>query len=366
MSRSYIDKRHGSPNWYIYHDYDPKTGQWQRTSTRTTDRKLADQKLAQFILKKPNREQNDQMTLVGAMLLYWEHHGQHLFQTDSIRTTMKRVVEHEPNTRVYDWPIGRQKQFAKLLGPSAGTQRRNMGIIRAAIQWCVDNGDLPTMPTVLKINATDGDGVRPFELPELQRLAEACQSEHERLFFLLCLATAPRPGATLDLTWDRLNAQTGVADYVVPGRRLTKKRRAKAPVCAPALAYLNERRSLGPIVQWNGRPLKGFKMTFRRLAKRAAVNGTAYGIRKAVAIWMRKENVPEWDVKGALGHAVGGETERYAHYRPDYMRAAADSAERLLRAVNPSWMAKYLLANNAPMSANANIFFGAAANDGSM
>jgi integrase len=282
MSRSYIDKRHGSPNWYIYHDYDPKTGQWQRTSTRTTDRKLADQKLAQFILKKPNREQNDQMTLVGAMLLYWEHHGQHLFQTDSIRTTMKRVVEHE------------------------------------------------------------------------------------RLFFLLCLATAPRPGATLDLTWDRLNAQTGVADYVVPGRRLTKKRRAKAPVCAPALAYLNERRSLGPIVQWNGRPLKGFKMTFRRLAKRAAVNGTAYGIRKAVAIWMRKENVPEWDVKGALGHAVGGETERYAHYRPDYMRAAADSAERLLRAVNPSWMAKYLLANNAPMSANANIFFGAAANDGSM
>ena len=75
--------------------------------------------------------------------------------------------------------------------------------------------------------------------------------------------------------------------------------------------------------------------------------GTAYGIRKAVSIWLRKEGVPEWDVKGMLGHAIGGETERYAHYRPEYMRAAAASVERLLRKISPPWLASYMVAEGA-------------------
>ena len=123
---------------------------------------------------------------------------------------------------------------------------------------------------------------------------------------------------------------------------MTKKRRAKAPLCAPALAYFNDRRSVGPVIQWNGRQLVGHKMTFGRIAKRAGIKGTAYGIRKAVSIWLRRESVHEWDIKGMLGHAIGGETERYAHYRPEYMRAAADAVERLVRQINPSWLSSYL------------------------
>jgi hypothetical protein len=44
-----------------------------------------------------------------------------------------------------------------------------------------------------------------------------------------------------------------------------------------------------------------------------------------------------------LGHRAGGsQTERYAHWRPEFMRAAADSLERLIRAVNPPWLASPL------------------------
>jgi hypothetical protein len=54
---------------------------------------------------------------------------------------------------------------------------------------------------------------------------------------------------------------------------------------------------------------------------------------------MRQEGVPEWDVLGMLGHRAGGsQTERYAHWRPEFMRAAAESLERLIRAVGPPWM----------------------------
>lgn len=337
----YLGKRDDSPNWYIY-EYDERTGSVKRFSTRTTDRGKAETKLAEHIIKLPQRQLISDATLVTIMLRYWEHHGQHLFARDTVRRVLGLVAEHEPETRIYAWPIPQQKEFAAKLAQKDSTRRRYMGVIRAAIQWAVDGGELPSMPAVYKVQAVDGDGVRPFTLEELGALAEACVHEHERRFYLLCLTTSPRPGATLDLTWDRLNAETGVADYVVPGRKLTKKRRAKAPVCAPALAWLNDRRGVGPIVQWNGKQLRGHKMTFARIAKRAKVDGTAYGIRKAVSIWLRKEAVHEWDVKGMLGHALGGETERYAHYRPEYMRAAAASVERLLREISPSWLASYL------------------------
>jgi integrase len=337
----YLDKRDGSPNWYIY-EYDDAAGQCKRYSTRTTDRGTAETKLAEHILKLPQRKLINDATVVWIMLRYWEHYAKDTFAVDTVRRVMGLVCEHEPTTKIYGWPIGRQKEFAAKLAQKDNTRRRYWGVVRAAIQWAVDGGELPSLPALLKVQATDGEGVRPFSLEELRRLCDGARSEHEQRFMLLMLSTAPRPAATLDLTWDRVDGESGVVDYVVPGRKVTKKRRAKAPLCQPALAFFNERRSVGPVIQWNGRQLKGYRMTFRRIASRAGVSGTAYGIRKAVSIWLRKEAVHEWDIKGMLGHAIGGETERYAHYRPEYMRAAANAVERLLREIAPSWLASYL------------------------
>lgn len=335
----YLKQRDGGI-WYIW-QYDDATGRCDKRTTGTRDRAAAEKKLAEHILKLPQRKLINDATVVWVLLRYWELYAKDIFASDTVRRVMGIAAKEIPTQRVYDWPIGAQKEFAAKLATKDSTRRRYWGVVRAAIQWAVDGGELPSLPALMKVQATDGEGVRPFTTDELGRLAEACLHEHERRFFLLTLTTGPRPGATLDLTWDRINAETGVVDYAVPGRKPTKKRRAKAPLCGPALAYLNERRSVGPVIQWNGRQLGHHKMTFGRIAERAKVTGTAYGIRKAVSIWLRKEGVHEWDIKGMLGHAIGGETERYAHYRPEYMRAAADSVERLLRQICPSWLSSY-------------------------
>jgi integrase len=334
----YLKPRKDNGIYYIW-EYDAATGECRKFSTRTRDPEAAQKKFAEHIIKLPKQEFAG-ITVVTIMLRYYEHHGQQAFSKSTVRTVMRRVVDLEPETRLDEFSPARQKEFCRRLNVSPSTQRRYHGIVRAAAQWSFDNGDIPQMPAFYKPVASDGEGVRPFELPELRALFGAAVHEHERRFLLLCLSTAPRPGATLDLTWDRIKNR--VANYIVPGRRKTKKRRAIAPLCDTAAAYLEAHRSIGPVIQFKGRQLKGFKMTFRRLAKRAGVVGTAYGIRKAVSIWMRKEGVPEWDIKGMLAHRIGGETERYAHYRPEYMRAAADSVEHLLREICPGWLASYL------------------------
>lgn len=341
----YLKQREENGIWYIW-QYDEQTGQCQRFSTRTRDRGAADKKLAEHIIKLPQQQFAD-ITLIQIMLRYYEHYGKQRFSRDTIRRVIGLVAEYEPETRLYDFNIARQTTFARHCGKTMSTQRRYMGIVRAATQWSFDREEIPTMPAFVKIVAQDNEGVEPFTIDELRALFAAAEHDRERFLLLLCLSNAPRPGAAVDLTWDRINAETGVVDYNMPGRERTKKRRARAPLPDLARAYLEAHRSIGPVIQYRGRRQKGFKMTFMRLAERAKVNGTIYGIRKAASIWLRKEGVPEWDIKGMLGHAIGGETERYAHYRPEYMRAAADSMERLLREICPPWLAPYLPVQSA-------------------
>ena len=337
----YLEKREGSPNWYIY-QYDPATGQCERFSTRTSDRTAAERKLAEHVLRLPQAEFTTSVTLVQILLRYWEMHAKDIAARNTVRRTMGLICEHEPQTKLFEWSIPQQKAFVAKISATAGSQRRYMGVIQAAARWHFDNGEIPSMPAILRVKAQDGRGVRPYEIEQLAALMAAAQREHERMFMLLAIAAAPRPGAILQLTWDRIDAKAGVVDYNVPGARVTNKRRALAPLAPTALAYLEARRSVGPVVQWNGKPLAGHKMTFQRLSGRAGVPGTAYGIRKAVSIWMRREGVPEADIKGMLAHSLGGPTDRYAHYRPEYMRAAAASVERLLREICPPWLASYL------------------------
>lgn len=336
--RRYLDKRKGYPNWYIC-EYSERTRQRVRISTGTPDRAAAEKALAKHIIAQPQQGLISDATLLHVMLRYWEHHARKSFARDTAKRVLALVAKHEPATHLYGWSIPMQEEFAAKLSDKSSTRRRYFGVLKSAVSWGFKRGELPHMPPMLCIEAKDAPGVRPFSVAELGALCKAAQHDHERMLVLLCIATVARPGAVLELTWDRIDTQAGTADLSVPGRKETKKRRSVVPLAPACVAYLAPRRSLGPIVQWAGKQMAGHKMTFARIAKRAEVTGTAYGIRKAVAIWMRREGVPPWDVKGMLSHSLGGATDRYAHYDPTYMRAAADSINRLLREIDPPWLA---------------------------
>src|SRR5690606_31074980 len=59
-------------------------------------------------------------------------------------------------------------------------------------------------------------------------------------FLWIALETAARKQAIYDLTWDRVDFETNVIHYDVPGRRKTKKRRASPPI-SKALRPILER-----------------------------------------------------------------------------------------------------------------------------
>jgi integrase len=276
------------------------------------------------------------------VLRYWQHHGRNIASRDSVTAALKAVNTYLERVTVAEFGRTRQEAFVKALrgdGLSAGTIKRWLGVVGAALNWAFSRQEVTEVPPIIQVKAVDGEGVRALTVTELRALCSACLHEHQRRFLLLAIGTAARPGALVDLTWDRVDFETGTIAQAVPGVHHGNKRRPRVPMAASVRAYLEPQRSVGPVIQWNGKALRGHKRLYAGLSERAGVEVTAYGIRKACATWMRQEGVPEWDVLGMLGHRAGGsQTERYAHWRPEFMRAAADSLERLIRAVDPVWL----------------------------
>lgn len=341
--RFYLKARGGI--WYICWT---DRGIPRRISTGLRDRGKADLAIARHVLihANPRHQPAELVTVQGIVLRYWQHHGRNIASRDSVTAALRAANTYLERVSVADFGRTRQEAFVKALrsdGLADGTIKRWLGVIGAALNWAHGRQEVVEVPPIIRVKVTDGDGVRALTVTELHALCTACLHEHQRRFLLLAIGTAARPGALIDLTWDRVDFESGTIAQAVPGVHHGNKRRPRVPMASSVRRHLEGQRSVGPVIQWRGKALTGHKRLYEGLSERAGVEVTAYGIRKACATWMRQEGVPEWDVLGMLGHRAGGsQTERYAHWRPEFMRAAATSLDRLIRAVNPPWLASAL------------------------
>jgi integrase len=329
-----------------------------RTSTRTRDSRKAERALARHVIEhdRPRDQRLSETTLEAVLVRYWTHHTQKLGDRGIVRRVIGLVCDHAPMVSLADLTIPRQEQFISEAMPKVkdGTRRRYMGVIEAAMNWSFQRGEIERQIPVLVPAAVDGPGARPLTPAELGRFLAAADGEHERRLALLLATTGARPQAILQLDWSRVF--DGAVDYDVPGRRRTKKRRARAPLAPTVARYLEACRSIGPVIQWRGRALNGHKMTISRIMARAGLDGTAYSVRKGSATWLAESDVPEWEVGRFLAHRVGsGTTERYAHHRPSYMKATRDAIEALLKEIAPDWLASHLPAQNPAQNIPQNI-----------
>lgn len=345
----YLDQRADSPYWYVC-EWDAPNRRWRRKSTRTADHSEAQKILAEHILALETRCIVSDASVLHVVLRYWTRVAHRHFASYTTKRVMALVNEHLSGVRIFDWPTEDQRAFIAKLANAKTTQRRYWSVILAAAAWMASDEvqELPSMPKLVKIKlkgaqaATTTRAAKPFSVPDFKRLFEVAKHEHEQRLLLLCLVTDHRPGAVLDLTWDRIDLDQGFADLRVPGRPVTNKRRGIVPLSPTVIAYLRDRRSIGPVIQWKGRRMKTFEMTFLRLVKDAGITGSAYSVRKGVATYLRSQGISVPDIKAMLSHSLGGETDEYAHYDPAYMAPVKAAFERLLAHIAPGFLASYL------------------------
>ena len=219
-------------------------------------------------------------------------------------------------------------------GISKGTIRRELGGLRTVLLWAakqklVSRDDLPFFD----------EAVMPQEGPPRIKFLDEAQEQwfwdqamqwddpRVRVFVALGLETAARRGAILDLTWDRVDLKRGMIDYLVPGARVTKKRRVRVPISdrlRPVLeeasrqaSYHIEGRPVGRVIEAQGMIRKPFERFTRAIGM---VWVTPHVLRHSWGSLKVMRGASLYDISQVMGDSVATLEKHYLHVSPDHLR----------------------------------------------
>lgn len=191
---------------------------------------------------------------------------------------------------------------------------------------------------------------RWLRMDEVQRLLDAAArlrrgeklSRGER-FLWLALETAARKQAILDLTWDRVDFDTGTIHFDVPGRRKTKKRRTAVSISSslrPVLERAYDERENDLVMGnkgavWSTVQLIAIEAGFGgkrpellRTEKPKATGISPHVLRHTAATHMARNGVPLWKIAKTLGNTLAMVEKVYAKWCPDDPEGTVDLISR--------------------------------------
>ncbi len=132
-------------------------------------------------------------------------------------------------------------RYAEKRGRSAGTVRRELGVLRAAINYAHRNGRI-TRPVAVELPERPEPRDRWLTRKEAARLIRAARTPQARLymplFILIGLYTGRRKEAILSLRWPQVNLEARTINFEIAGRKRTNKKRGIVPIPPRLLPHL--------------------------------------------------------------------------------------------------------------------------------
>lgn len=351
MSIPHLD-RADNGRWYAFWSEGRRS---KRKSMGTDDAAVAQARFAQWLLLGGADEKGDvTYTVADLWTVYFEKHVKlkvanpdtHVWSWKNLERhfghlTLAQVTEAAPGyveARMAGW-LGRAAKSA--------TVRKELALLRACFNWCADAKERKPL---IGLSDVPGFGLpadseprdRWLKRDEIDRLLAAAQSEGRmsrvERFLWLALETAGRKQALLDLTWDRVDFETGVIHLALPGLKQTKKRRASVPISAalrPVLERAYAEREGDLVLDHGGDVWAAVQSVVRRAGLAPAVaraTGTAakatgispHVFRHTAATHMARRGVPLWLIAKVLGNSLAVVERSYAKHAPDDLRGAVD------------------------------------------
>lgn len=265
-----------------------------------------------------------------------EGHFGHLTLPDLSQMTIDSYVKERTS--------GRNRRKVK-----PQTVLRELAALFAALNFCAEPKRKLVAPELIPAVDLPPPGeprdrwLKPDEIQKLVTAAGAIRrgdrlSRGER-FLWIALETAARAAAIMELTWDRVDFETNTIHLDVPGRKLTKKRRAVVPISTalrPILLRAHAERQ-GELVMDNAAPIWA---TVQLIAIEAGLGGdqkkpstskkpkatgvSPHVLRHTAATHMARRGVPLWIIAKILGNTLAMVEKVYAKWAPDDLREAVN------------------------------------------
>ena len=213
-------------------------------------------------------------------------------------------------------------------GISDGTIWTELGHLRTVLNWSEKRQLIDRAPYIERPPKSPPRD-RYLTREEAQRLIQAADMPHIKLYMVLALTTAARNQAILDLTWNRVDFARG---EIVLSTNAIGKRRATVPMnetSRTALEQAHVGRSTEYVIEWAGKKVGSVKKGFASAVARSGLEGVSpHVLRHTAAVWMAEAGVTMPEISQYLGHSNSRITEQvYARYSPDYLSTAAGALE---------------------------------------
>jgi len=249
--------------------------------------------------------------------------------------------------------------YVEKRGRSKGTVRRELGVLRAAINHAHKFGWI-TRPVAVELPERPEPRDRWLDRTEAARLIRGARTPQARLYMplyiLIGLYTGRRKEAILSLRWPQVDLERGVINFEIVGRKRTNKKRGVIPIPPRLLPHLRRARrrgtDLGYVIHDHGERIGDIKKGFAGACERAGLvrwinqgEGTIDGrpctlvrpvptasphtLRHTAATWIARDGETSLeDAADYLGMSVETLREVYRHHHPDFLRGAAESIGR--------------------------------------
>lgn len=212
-------------------------------------------------------------------------------------------------------------QARKRAGKSNSTIKTELEFLRACLRFRYGK-DAPSIWLPPESKPRE----RFLNQGEVDKLLEAIEAPHVRLFVILAVSTGARMSALLDLTWDRVDLDVGTVDLNPAGRELTNKRRTTVKLTQRAMAALTEAREgalTDHVIEYGGKPVASVKKAVAAAARRAGVPCSPHVFRHTSGVWMANADVSMEKIAQRLGTTVRIAEKHYARFSPSYQKDAA-------------------------------------------
>jgi integrase len=317
--------------------YGREKGFTTRVSLGTDDLREAERQFGELLIQQstPRRASLSSITVDVLVGKYYAEVAKHFPSKYTYKSALDYVVEFIPGRSIEWFDQRNQERFVKSLrekGLADGTIQRAMSIIGRSLTWAWQQRMISERPYVMTVQSFKTRD-RILTDDEARALIGACRTENEKRLVLLLLTTGSRPQALIEAQAGQFDRQARLIDLNPKGREQNRKKHRPIIPMTQAVYDACELWESGPVfvVGSDHHQLKSVRSVWEPLHKRSGLPDdiTCYVLRHTVATELRKQGVPEWDVSGYLGHKAPGArtTGRYAHWRPDYMRAAAEAMD---------------------------------------
>lgn len=350
-ARLYLKKRAGRPSVFVIRE-----AGYPEISTGTDRRREAEEALAKTILerRRGRASSTGSLTVAQVLVIYGEDVAPHHADPARAGYAIAALDRYWGDLPVKEVSAQRCREYAAVRAVGNGTVRRELGVLRAALNYCASEGMIDFAPPVV-LPIREKPKQRWLTRREAALLLWAARQlrvdgRHLTRFIIFGLYTGTRHKAALSLRIDQASTDCGQVDtetgilYRQPiRRRETKKRQTEARIPRSLLARIRRWKARGDqfVVQdHEGHRIANIRTGFAHACQIATDRArdlglpydfsdvTPHTLRHTSITWALQNGATIWDCSSYFGASPETIERTYGHHSPDHQRTAVRAMER--------------------------------------